>query len=326
MQFQDPIASGNVLVRDALQSPDYVSGLSGWAIKRDGTAEFNNGTFRGNLQSANYVPNVSGWHLDSVTGSAEFQDFLARGTFSTDTAGERIVITESGAGARVELWSGDPDENAASFIQTAIVGTDPKMNIRGPQVGHGGINLSIDPPVADGDDTTTGALTVSSTSGFGEPFLVNFGNVISDALVNVKGRLWMETPWTAGAHDSTTRTTVSTAYGAAAGTCNLTRPYVPPSGQWKITVQGTIANSGATDSAFLSFEVRDTNAAGAVLLAATDLNAIRKNGTGFESKTMVRLLNVATPTPIFVRAMMRSSVATNTASFDEVDIIVEPVY
>lgn len=47
MQFQDELAGGVVLIRPALQSPDYVAGASGWAIKIDGSAEFNNITIRG---------------------------------------------------------------------------------------------------------------------------------------------------------------------------------------------------------------------------------------------------------------------------------------
>lgn len=41
MPFLDPILGGNTLIRDAIQSQDYVAGTSGWAIMADGTAEFN---------------------------------------------------------------------------------------------------------------------------------------------------------------------------------------------------------------------------------------------------------------------------------------------
>lgn len=47
MQFQDELAGGVVLIRPALQSPDYVTGVSGWAIKIDGSAEFSNVVIRG---------------------------------------------------------------------------------------------------------------------------------------------------------------------------------------------------------------------------------------------------------------------------------------
>lgn len=49
MPFSNPITGGNVLIRPAIKSPDYVPGISGWTINRDGTAEFNDATFRGEV-------------------------------------------------------------------------------------------------------------------------------------------------------------------------------------------------------------------------------------------------------------------------------------
>lgn len=50
MTFTDPIIGGeSKLIRSAIQSPNYVPGVSGWTINRDGTAEFNSTTIRGEL-------------------------------------------------------------------------------------------------------------------------------------------------------------------------------------------------------------------------------------------------------------------------------------
>jgi hypothetical protein len=48
MTFRNPIlgAGGSTLLRPAIQSPNYVPGLSGWTIQRTGSAEFNNITIR----------------------------------------------------------------------------------------------------------------------------------------------------------------------------------------------------------------------------------------------------------------------------------------
>jgi hypothetical protein len=51
------------LVRPAIKSPDYVPGVSGWAIMRDGTAEFNSGTFRGTVTAAEIIGSVFGSSL-----------------------------------------------------------------------------------------------------------------------------------------------------------------------------------------------------------------------------------------------------------------------
>lgn len=46
--FADPIVGGgDQLVRNAIQSQNYVAGVSGWRIAKDGSFEANNGTFRG---------------------------------------------------------------------------------------------------------------------------------------------------------------------------------------------------------------------------------------------------------------------------------------
>lgn len=44
-----PVLAGVVLVRSAIQSVNYVAGVSGWTINQDGSSEFNNVTVRGNV-------------------------------------------------------------------------------------------------------------------------------------------------------------------------------------------------------------------------------------------------------------------------------------
>lgn len=47
--FSDPITAGTQLIIPAINSPNYVPGVSGWTINQDGTVEFNMGTFRGTV-------------------------------------------------------------------------------------------------------------------------------------------------------------------------------------------------------------------------------------------------------------------------------------
>lgn len=48
MGFSNPITGGQgALIRPAIKSPNYVPGVQGWTINRDGTAEFASGQFRG---------------------------------------------------------------------------------------------------------------------------------------------------------------------------------------------------------------------------------------------------------------------------------------
>lgn len=49
IDFKSNVVAGTVLMRSAIQSPNYVAGTSGWTINQDGSVEFNNGTIRGTL-------------------------------------------------------------------------------------------------------------------------------------------------------------------------------------------------------------------------------------------------------------------------------------
>lgn len=50
MGFTNPITGQNgALIRSSIHSPNYVAGSTGWTINKDGTVEFNSGTFRGNV-------------------------------------------------------------------------------------------------------------------------------------------------------------------------------------------------------------------------------------------------------------------------------------
>jgi hypothetical protein len=46
---QDVVSTLGALVRQAIKSPNYVAGVSGWSINKDGTAEFGNATIRGGV-------------------------------------------------------------------------------------------------------------------------------------------------------------------------------------------------------------------------------------------------------------------------------------
>lgn len=50
MPFKNYLVAGTVLKREAIQSPNYAAGSTGWIINRDGSVEFNDAVLRGLLQ------------------------------------------------------------------------------------------------------------------------------------------------------------------------------------------------------------------------------------------------------------------------------------
>jgi len=66
-----PVA-GTTLVIPAINSPNFLTGISGWIIRIDGSVEFNNGVFRGTVtagtfQGTNFVINQAGAFFYSAT-------------------------------------------------------------------------------------------------------------------------------------------------------------------------------------------------------------------------------------------------------------------
>ena len=58
MGFSNPIVGGVVLRRPAIQSPDFLTGVRGWTVNADGSAEFNDVVVRGSVHAGdnqNYI-------------------------------------------------------------------------------------------------------------------------------------------------------------------------------------------------------------------------------------------------------------------------------
>lgn len=93
--WDNPIVAGDgSLIFPAIHSPDYVTGVSGWTINRDGTVEFAEGTFRGEL----IVSNASGAYLRALaTGVLAEIQFQAPDSISGRVFGPTYMYAESTA-------------------------------------------------------------------------------------------------------------------------------------------------------------------------------------------------------------------------------------
>lgn len=70
IDFDNPVTAGTVLVRSAIQSPNYSAGAAGWTVNINGSAEFNNLTIRGTFFGTSYVLNTSGAFFYNGTPAA----------------------------------------------------------------------------------------------------------------------------------------------------------------------------------------------------------------------------------------------------------------
>jgi hypothetical protein len=94
VQFQDELAAGIVLVRPALQSPDYDTGVAGWSINADGSAEFNNITIRG------------GAGVPAIIVGPEGEP--------------QVIIYNNGANGVVEFPTNDPNESSPARLASVV--------------------------------------------------------------------------------------------------------------------------------------------------------------------------------------------------------------
>lgn len=84
LSWDNPIAAGDgSLVYPALKSPNYVPGVSGWKIARDGSVEFNSAVIRGSVSAGNgtVLLNGGGLHIESPSSGFQY-DINITGGFS----------------------------------------------------------------------------------------------------------------------------------------------------------------------------------------------------------------------------------------------------
>lgn len=104
MPFNNDIAGGNgQLVRNWIQSVNYVAGSSGWRISKNGNAEFNNGTFRGSIE----VGPIPGQHFivnNPATGDVvDIYDGTNTLVTKIDKFGE-IISTNTANNSSVQIF------------------------------------------------------------------------------------------------------------------------------------------------------------------------------------------------------------------------------
>lgn len=323
MGFQQFPIAGTSLVRDALNSPNFVHLQSGWSINRDGTAEFNDVVVRGTIiasdfRSSNFVPQTSGFDLNGATGTVEFNGDVA-------VYGNIFVHASATAPAGTV--------GAIQFVPDA-----PTVAYTGP----GAIYARTEPTLANADSLVfqspadgvgnTSFLVLAPALGASRAQAI-FGNAgnpldITDQNTNSVGIVLQKMRAVAGEGGNIAPTTASAAF-VALGTAatDVTIPY-PPSGVVEVMIGGAISIGNAAQFGIVSFEIRNLNAAGAVLWAASDNFSMFVTGTLGQVASSERTV-IATPTApasgtLFIRPMFRATGGT-TLTYQRPYLIAHPV-
>lgn len=115
MTFNNPVVggAGGELIRESIKSPDFIAGVQGWIIRRDGSAEFNNVTIRFELGTGSII-----------IGPA---------------SGPQVHIYTTATGGRIEFPTHSPHEDGVAVLRSSIVSQgDPDesliLSMRSPSV------------------------------------------------------------------------------------------------------------------------------------------------------------------------------------------------
>ena len=125
MAFSNPIIQGEELVRDGFKSSNYVQGVSGWRIARNGGAEFDSQTVRQNLNVGQSIT-LAGKDLATLLNARALGTVAWIRGFPvvTSTSETQVFFTEvdvlAGRIYEVELMNISADQGNASQIQYNI--------------------------------------------------------------------------------------------------------------------------------------------------------------------------------------------------------------
>lgn len=142
MAFSNPVVGGEggELIRDSIKSPNFVTTVSGWIIRRDGSAEFNTVVIRG----------------AAIIG----------GSLTVGDAGSpQVVIHTTGTDGIIEFPTNRPIEDAVAFLRSEVqalgaANESLSLRMRSPSVNGSGEYAQIDMSSAADDGSADQKITL----------------------------------------------------------------------------------------------------------------------------------------------------------------------
>jgi hypothetical protein len=132
IEFINPVTAGTVLVRDAIQSQNFLTQVAGWIIQANGNAEFNSLTIRGTFNGTNFVINSSGaFFYNGIPASGNLIASIASGA-GTDAFGNTYLdgVVSYAASSYSEMRVG-------GFVAGLVTGGIPDAGNRGQLTMNG---------------------------------------------------------------------------------------------------------------------------------------------------------------------------------------------
>jgi len=212
MGFRDPIVAGDTLVRQAIQSDNFVAGSAGWRIRRIGDAEFNDLIMRGEVTLEDGSGNVLQLTLDTRPIILFHDDGVPNNPYAqidwlnVDAGSDVLSLTcigQSGDSAILRLNGGTlsggayiavnqeivtEGENWHDVVYNTALAVDwsnfgsPHSNVQYRWLPHGYVGLR-------------GVATLGTKTDFSVGFTLPTGyRPVADKLINVRGNSAGATP------------------------------------------------------------------------------------------------------------------------------------
>lgn len=129
MGFRNSILGGINLIRAAIQSPNFVAGTSGWTIKQDGSAEFNNIVIRGGTivsgTALYYSPSPGAGNLilsiAAAGGTDAYGNTYPRGLSVGSDVTRQIVLDYTGTDSRISFSANNGHSAGSGVLVEAVL-------------------------------------------------------------------------------------------------------------------------------------------------------------------------------------------------------------
>lgn len=152
LTFDDPIAAGDgSLIFPAIKSPNYVTGVSGWRVGREGGAEFDSAVIRGTLSAdgGNVLVDDNGV---TITGAQQIVTITDTGIFvreNPDSGGYVQIAAAATFGGLTFYQPVNDTVNSETFFPGLVDGqsvtspghTRPYLRVTSPFINTGGTDL-----------------------------------------------------------------------------------------------------------------------------------------------------------------------------------------
>src|SRR5579859_505994 len=150
-QFGNPPVGGTTLLIPAIESPNFVHGVSGWKISQDGSAEFQNMISGSVFRGTNWIENQFGsfyYVSATVTPVTLVQHAANSGSFNSGTSGT----------VSVPITAAAPGNCLVAAIR--IVGSNGVPSVSGVETGSSAENWAMGVEQDDSGNTAAAAIWV----------------------------------------------------------------------------------------------------------------------------------------------------------------------